>query len=141
MKIAFYKSKKRVFNRLVSWWTRGPYSHVELVLHQTATGDMFCGSSSNTDGGVRCKYIDMTQDRWDVFEISAEEVPAHSWFEHHAGEGYDFLGLFGFIGRRGTQDQRKWFCSEAVAAALGVSEPWRYDPNALYAYLRDKLSS
>ena len=34
-------------------------------------------------------------------------------------------------------DQRKWFCSEAVAAMLGFPEPWRFDPMTLWAAVQN----
>lgn len=60
MKIAFYKATRPglqgIFNVLVRWWTRGPYSHTELVLEERH-GLSLCGSSSFIDGGVRLKWI------------------------------------------------------------------------------------
>lgn len=132
MRIAFYKGRKRLFNRLVAWWTNGPYSHVEAVMFDAADGKCLCGGSSMMDGGVRKKLIKFDPDHWDIIEITAHSVPVIEWFQKHNGEEYDALGLFGFLGKRGTQLQSKWFCSEAVAAALGFKEPWRYDPNTLF---------
>jgi len=31
--------------------------------------------------------------------------------------------------------EKGWFCSEAIAAALGWAEPWRFGPNGLAALL------
>ena len=45
------------------------------------------------------------------------------------------LGLLGFVWRRQAGEQRKWFCSEAVAAMLGYDDPWRFDPMTLYVTL------
>jgi hypothetical protein len=135
MKLAFYKAKDHIFNRAVAWWTGGPYSHVEVILG--ATEDKFvCASASNRDHGVRFKTMTLPFDRWDIIEVTAgDQQKAFHWFEAHAGQGYDMLGLFGFVLHRGLQDPKKWFCSEAVAAALGYNEPWRYDPNTLFALL------
>lgn len=133
MKIAFYKGRTRLFNRLVSWYDKSPYSHCELVL-DTATG--LCGSSSFMDGGVRTKVIDLDSGHWDVVDIGGSEQAleaAHLWFATHNGQGYDVLGLLGFLWRRQTGQQSKWFCSEAVAAALGMPEAWRLDPATLHA--------
>lgn len=138
MKIAFYKGKKKIFNRLVSWWTKGPYSHVELVIYGNA-----CFSSSMQDGGVRFKQIDLTDGNWDVFELpgdySAED--AYHWFANHLGAKYDLLGLVGFVNRSENGEKDKYFCSEAVAEALGMHECWRYDPNTLFAILKPKLTT
>ena len=64
MKLAFYKGREDFYDRLISWWTRGPYSHVELVINET-----YCMTSSPKDGGVRMKHIDFHPDHWDFVEL------------------------------------------------------------------------
>ena len=126
MKIALYKGKKTITDKLISWWDRGEYSHVELVF-----SDGLCASASPRDGGVRLKPIDLSPDKWDVFEIHAfDEASARAWFESRAGSKYDFLGVFGFV-FRAQQDKTKWFCSESVLAALGFKDTWRFTPNSV----------
>ncbi|MBA4009087.1 MAG: hypothetical protein C0486_09955 [Erythrobacter sp.] len=130
MRLAFYKGRRSgfagLFDTAVRWWTRGPYSHVELVFP-----DGIAASSSNRDGGVRFKRIDFAADRWDFVEIGGDEAAAEAWFDAHYGAGYDYLGLFGFVWRPEAGDNRRWFCSEAIAAALGYRDPWRFCPNTL----------
>lgn len=131
MKLAFYKGRRGglagLFDAAVRWWTRGSYSHVELV----APG--WVASASMRDGGVRFKAIDFHPDRWDLVAIGGDEIAARAWFEAHQGAAYDWMGLFGFVWRPGREVTRRWFCSEAVAAALGFKEPWRFCPNTLAA--------
>lgn len=141
MQIAFYKGTRPglagLFNRAVRWWTRGPYSHCELVLWRLADGRAVCGSSANLDGGVRRKIIYLDPARWDVIDIPwANQSAALDWFIRHEGDGYDVRGLFGFVWRRGDGDRDKSYCSEACTAALGFDEPWRFDPNTLAAVVR-----
>ena len=129
--VAFYKGHTRVFNKLVSWWTRGPYSHTELVV------DGVWYSSSFLDGGVRAKRIEFDPEHWDLIELpDADAASAVKWFEDHAGLKYDVLGLAGFVIRSLPDDRRKYFCSESVAASLGFDEAWRLDPNTFAAVLR-----
>ena len=141
MKIAFYTHTKKgwqgVTERLIRWWTRGNYSHCELVLSES-NGISECGSSSGIDGGVRIKHMALDPSHWDVVEIGlGDPSRAKAWFLAHDGDKYDFFGLLGFVIRRGDLDEKnKWWCSEAVAAALGLPEPWRYDPNTLAAVSR-----
>jgi hypothetical protein len=133
LKIAFYKGRTRLFNRLVSWWTRGPYSHCELVVSQLNTGAL-CWSSSFLDGGVRLKVIALDPAHWDLVDLHltpGQAAAAEQWFEAHEGQPYDVLGLFGFLWRPFSQEKNKWYCSDAVAAALGMRDPWRFDPNSL----------
>lgn len=132
MKVAFYKNNSHLFNRLVAWWTKGPYSHVELVFD-----DNFCASSSNRDNGVRYKYIKFNPDNWDVFQLNGfDEVYAQKFIAKNLGKKYDIKGLFGFVWAAAKDNPRKYFCSELVMGALGFPEPWRFSPNTCYAVLR-----
>jgi hypothetical protein len=140
MKIAFYRGTHKgwpgVFNRLVRWWTRGPYSHCEAVFTQTdPQGATLCASASKMDGGVRFKRIDLTSSNWDIFEFAADEAQCKEWFTKHIGLKYDVRGILGFVLRSG-QDRNKYFCSEAVATSIGIDEAWRFDPNTFAAAIR-----
>jgi hypothetical protein len=134
--VAFYKGRSRLFDRLVQWWTRSPYSHCEIVLATDAMGKSLCASSSFLDGGVRYKYIKLYPHKWDILQVETTRDPAE-WMKKHAGAGYDLPGLFGFILRVVPHDGQRWFCSEACAAMLGLPEPWRYDPGTLWSALHD----
>ena len=133
MKVAFYKGRKRLFNRMTSWWLRGPYSHVELVLGYDQAGQAICASSSMMDGGVRVKHMTLKPEHWDLAGVDASEQYAWDWLHQHEGAGYDYLGLLGFVARAVGHDQRKFVCSEAVAEMLGIPDGWRFDPCSLYA--------
>ena len=134
VKVAFYKGRKRFFNRAVAWWTRGPYSHCELIV------DGKSYSSSFLDGGVRVKEIEYDPEHWDIVDLPwADAARAVMWFEAHMGLGYDVLGLVGFVARRVEDDRDRYFCSESIAAALGFADAWRFDPNTLYPVLARQL--
>jgi len=140
MRIAFYKGTDPgvlgLADRFVRWFMRGKYSHVELVF-----SDGVSASSSGADGGVRFKTIDLTPDDWDVFTLHGpDESTTRQWFTDHHGQPYDWLGDFGFVWRPTPTEKGKWFCSEAVAAALGFPEPWRFDPNALASAIEPFLN-
>ena len=143
MKVAFYKGRKRLFNRLVSWWMRGKYSHAELVFEGGLGKFSLCGTSSFSDGGVRIKTILLDPEHWDVVDLgrSFSRNSAHSWFVQKLGCKYDVLGLIGFVFRRVGDNKQKFFCSESVASALGFDDAWRFDPNTLAAALRTKHKS
>ena len=129
MKLAFYKGREDLYDRLISWWTQGPYSHVELVI-----SDNCCMSSSPRDGGIRFKNIDLRPDHWDLVELEGyDPVYAYNWFKEHEGRKYDFLGILGFVFGPLQQDKKRFFCTEAIGHALKMKEPWRLDPNAMYA--------
>lgn len=132
MQVAYYKGRTRIFNRVVSWWLSGPYSHTELVLDEV-DGLSECGSSSFMDGGVRVKFMKLDPEHWDLVDVDGDVCKARQWFRDHRGDQYGLLGLLGFVWRRGTRDNNKRICSEAIAAALGYVEPWRFDPMGFWA--------
>ena len=37
IKVAFYKGRGDLFNKIVRWWTKSPYSHTELILPDGVT--------------------------------------------------------------------------------------------------------
>lgn len=138
MQIALYKGRKRLFNRLVSWWTRSPYSHCELVVGHLNAGAL-CWSSSYQDGGVRLKVIQLNPAHWDIVDLQltpGQADAAQQWFRAHEGQGYDLAGLVGCVLRPYRQQQNKWYCNEAVGAAVGLAEPWRFDPGSFAAALK-----
>lgn len=135
-RMAFYKGTRPgmagIYNRLVRLRGRGPYSHVELVF-----SDGMSASSSFSDGGVRFKAIDYSEDKWDFIELpEAWEEYARTWFAHHYGEKYDVMGnvflAVGFFGH----STGKQFCSEAAAAALQIDQAFRLEPNTLYPVIQ-----
>ena len=135
MKIAFYKGRRPGWHgwlsRLITLADAGKYSHCELVF-----SDGLCASASLIDGGVRLKKIDFEPGHWDFLDLGSPEHQARAWFEQHQGAGYDLPGSIGIAVRIMPQAEARWFCSEAVAAALGFAEPWRIGPNTLYALMR-----
>lgn len=135
LRVAFYKGTHPglpgVYNRLVRWWTRSQYSHAELIF-----GDDQAASSSYMDGGVRFKSIEFDPAVWDFVDVPERLASdAWFWFEDHVGQAYDLLGNLHFVVWAVGDDKRKWFCSEAVAAALGMPDPERFDPGTLHAAL------
>lgn len=131
MKFAFYKGRHSLLDRVVSWWTRGPYSHVEAILEES---DGVCTLASSVPGvGVRIEegQVLLAAD-WDIVDGPGDAVAARAWFEAHTGQPYDYAGLLGFIVRPVIgASKRTFFCSEACLAAIGFPDPWRYDPNGM----------
>lgn len=143
MRAAFYKATRPgaqgIYSRLVRLIDRGPYSHCELVF-----ADGMSGSASFIDGGVRLKRIDYGLDHWDMVDLPGNaqaEDYARSWFEFNQGAPYDLMGNVRFVLPWLSDSERGWFCSEAMAAALKLKEPWRFGPNGLAAVLRSGYQS
>lgn len=135
MKAAFYKGTQPGFlgwyNRLIRWWTKSPYSHCELVFSNGLSG-----SSSFMDDGVRFKYIHFDPTKWDLIDLPDHlESAAKGWFLDHLGEDYDLRGVLHFVWGPARQGKREATCGEALMAALGFNEPWRFTPAAAHAVL------
>lgn len=140
MRAAFYKATRPgyqgIYSRAVRWIDRGPYSHCELVF-----SDGMSGSASYIDGGVRLKRIDYDTKHWDVVDLpggAQAEDYARSWFEFNQGAPYDLMGNLRFVLPWLADSERGWFCSEALAAALKLRDPWRFGPNGLAALLASR---
>lgn len=148
MYLAFYKGPpdelgKLLLHKAVCLRTFSSYSHVELVFSIDLFGMGDCYSSSGRDGGVRRKQIDLTSGHWDVFDVSAifdshEQAYALAWFAARLGAKYDYFGLLFFVLFVRTEDSRAYFCSEAVAAALQLREPWKVHPEGLHDFIKDR---
>ena len=136
MRAAFYKATRPglqgIYSRAVRAIDRGPYSHCELVF-----SDGLSASASYIDKGVRMKRIDYDPEHWDIVDLAGfDEQAARGWFEDRLGEGYDLWGNLRFIFGWVHDDDGKWFCSEALMAALGFPEPWRFGPNGAASALK-----
>jgi hypothetical protein len=136
---AFYKGTRPglpgIYNRGVRHWTHSKYSHVELIF-----SDGVSWSSSFEDGGVRSKEINYSSDDWDFIELPPwMEDGARRWFEQHKGWHYDLAGNVHFVFFFVRGAQRKVFCSEAIAEALGLREGYRFDPGTLHVVLSSPL--
>jgi hypothetical protein len=129
MQVAFYKAPGHIADKMIRWWTRGEYSHVEIISGiDTVTGEYLCSSATGRDKGVRTKLMPLPADKWDIIEVPQwDGYEAYSWFIDHHGKAYDYIGDAGFVAPL-KDGKDKWFCSEAVAESVGLSEPWRITP-------------
>ena len=133
---AFYTATRPglpgLYNRLVRWLDRGPYSHCELIF-----SDGMAASSSFMDDGVRFKRIEFDATHWDFMALpGSKERYARAWFAAHQGKAYDLMGNLRFLLGFAPDSRDKWFCSEALAASLGLADAWRYGPNGLAEILK-----
>lgn len=135
MKVAFRYNDDRLMSRIIAWFQRSDASHCEIA--RGPYGKTYvCLSSSMLDGGVRAKEIDLVPEKWRIYDVGGDDLIASEWFSQHADDGYDWLWLLGFIWRPIRGRERRWGCSEACAAMLGLHEPWRYDVADLEALCR-----
>nr|DAP70986.1 MAG TPA: cysteine peptidase [Caudoviricetes sp.] len=119
--------------------TRGQYSHCEIAMRlpETADGQEYeCYSASIRDGGVRLKTMSLPADKWDLIPLpDSVGERLHGLWEETQSQGYDLPGAFGVVFGL-PENRRRWFCSEWVGAALGLSESWRFSPNDLAAIFK-----
>lgn len=133
MKVAFYKGTRNglagIYNRVVRLLDGSIYSHAELVF-----SDGMSASSSYMDKGVRFKKIDYDPAKWDIFDLpeSFVEFSAVQWFENHVGQQYDLAGNIRVVVSWWPHSKTKWHCTEAIAAAIGLSEADTYGPRKLF---------
>lgn len=125
MKLALYKGSGNFYDKLIRTVTRSKYSHCELVI------DGLCYSSSPRDGGVRMKYIDLTDGKWDVIDVPGEQIWALDWFINNIGRKYDWLGAITSVLPFSLGSKDKFFCSEACAIMMGLDNPQHRKPHTL----------
>ena len=142
--LASYKGNEGGFQGLVSkgirFITRGKYSHSEVCIGNPFLSKVLCVTSAGSEGGVKARNLAYRQDQWDLVLLEkVTEQDVTKWYQQNAGAKYDFIGVIRFmIPFVANEHKTKWFCSEAVAAIMGMVEPWRYDPSTLHAVVTSK---
>ena len=96
-----------------------------LVLAAVATASLMCVIDVLVNDFLPARYT----------LPASYEAAARAFFTQTEGSGYDLFGMARFViaPLRGAGD--KYWCSEWVAEALGLREPWRYGSNGLHAAL------
>lgn len=139
--IAFHGGKGRAMDVVIAWATRSPYSHCELLraARMPEPGETHrCIGASLMDGGVRIREIVFDEGKWHFLHVPWAPDDAWERAASRVGSAYDLRAfvwthLFNF--RRHTRD--KWFCSELIADALGISMPHAYSPGDLLRLVGD----
>jgi len=138
MKLAFYRAwqpRGTWLDKLISIFSFGPYSHVELVMPNDE-----CFSISARDKKVRFKKIDLDPKRWTVVELSPDMDSSGMRTEtnKYIGKKYDYLGALFSIFPFCVQKENKLFCSELAVDMLrstdaysGLKKGCNYSPSSL----------
>ena len=112
VRLAFYKGEGDWVDKVVRWWTKSQYSHVEVVV-----GDTWI-SSSPRDGGVRSMRMESYNAKhWDTIDYpGVSTIDVFDLFRRTKGNDYDFIGiLFSQVLPTGLHSSTKWYCSEWAA--------------------------
>lgn len=146
VKIAFYKAKYGSWkDKLVAWWTKGPYSHSEIIF-----SDGMWFSASTRDGNkTRFKKIIPNESHWDFITINISDIDEEDlrqFAEYNNNLPYDWIGIFfSQLMPFNCHFEKKWFCSEIIHAMMKwfVFVDWRdpsqmVDPNTLYNLLKEE---
>lgn len=144
IKVAFEKGVTW-YSRVIQWWTRGPYSHVELWLDGEV--DKALCFSSLEGVGVRFAVRDLrgTFDTITVSENSQAGLEMYKAALPLTGKKYDWLGILGFAGPLKLHDSKDRFCSEVCYEMLDTEgflhdaeARWKVSPNELADVVADK---
>lgn len=142
IKVAFYKGSGGLIHKIVRWWTKSKYSHVELIMPDDKTWVSISPflSSRVTSKKIETKFNDA---EWDVltFALSFREpVEAyqlrqlHKFINRTEGMKYDWFGmLISNFSPFLIKHRHKWYCSEWIAHALVNSRVIMWDDMCIYS--------
>jgi hypothetical protein len=130
IKLAFKKDSNGIMSRLIKWWTKSQYSHVEVIV-PGRDGNYRSGFwlSANTKKGVRKKplILPLNHKAWDFLEV---EVPEENY--EKVMERIDEITKYKYatkdlflvqVLRLDKMESRKrMFCSESVCEVLRAFE-------------------
>lgn len=119
--LAMYNNKKTLTDKLISFVSRGPYSHCEVIV-----GDMAFSASVRDGEQVRSKPVkDLHLDNgnWDVFPLFDINPLRYEgfvyWFKNLEGIKYGFKTLvFNHLLRIPLNFRDEYICSEVCYDAL-----------------------
>jgi len=123
IKIAFYRGKGDLVNKLVRWWTKSPYSHSELIMPD---GTTWIGISPFKNSRLRARpNLHYKKEEWDFVELEASEQQVaviEEFYRSTQDCEYDWIGMIlsQFLPFN-IKRKSKWYCSEWIAYALRIS--------------------
>jgi hypothetical protein len=145
MKLAFFQSNYgSEIDKMISVFTHGPYSHVELVF-KDANPTKAQAFSARPSEGARFTTIDLTQPCWTVVPlVSTAEQQAKCYIAAQAMVSahlhYDWFAIIGFLVPLDLDTHKGEMCSEAIEKVIQEGyggevpkrEAWEVSPNELY---------
>lgn len=131
------KGHAKLYQRVIAWWTGGPYCHVELWFDGPV--DKAFTYSSLEGEGTRFINQDISDYDWvSITEVDAEAYEVYKYCARRPRFKYDYVGLLGFTGPFKIHDASDRFCSEICYETLDengfLKDPearWKVSPNEL----------
>ncbi len=126
VKLAFKKDSNGFMSKLIKWWTKSKYSHVEIIIPgRDGNFDDGFWLSANGKKGVRMKplILPLNHDSWDYLDVEVNDkyyVEAMKKISKITEYKYATKDLFlvQVFGLDKLEDRQRLFCSESVATVL-----------------------
>jgi len=140
--IKFYKADSRSaqwYDKLVALFTGGPYSHVEI--HEPET-DVILRVSPRVGGATLVNKPHYNDNNWNTIVVEHTREPFDKMLEIASEKKeYNYIGavISALDKLCWFKNDKKIFCSEAVAECLGIGNACSFSPNELYEYLEESI--
>lgn len=95
--------------------TFGEFSHCAVSIGNDVYESTFEGGVSKT---TIEEFTIRYPDRESIYVDQSGDVEAKKWLEQQIGKSYDYLALTAFPFRGKWHNDKQWFCSELIAAAM-----------------------
>tara|TARA_B100000131_G_scaffold322521_1_gene376733 strand:- start:2295 stop:2795 length:501 start_codon:yes stop_codon:yes gene_type:complete len=151
IRIAFYKGRGRRRDRLIRWWTKSPYSHVEIVIPNRG---WWLGIHPPESPNVRKKInYGYKESEWDFLDFAVTNDQIDSiirFYNLTKGDAYDWVGMIvSHVTPFKVKHIKKWYCSEWVIYALEYAGVIRdrlcvknkMPPEEVYNILQEHISA
>ena len=130
-----FSTQRGILSAIIRFFTWSRYSHVDFIVGPEYLIGPYPGVGTQREKVARRKQ---KASRWVICEFDASHEKMRAAMESIIGKPYDWGAIFGFVLRQDWQDDRAWFCSEAIAWAsrmagtpLVTEKAWRVTPRDL----------
>ncbi len=125
-----FASNNKPFSLIIKLFTLSGWSHIGIMDGNSVIDSTLATGVRKTPFQEWRKHYDYfvivdmpVKEGWDAIEFARQQV----------GKKYDPFGIISLVFRRNIENRDKWFCSELVAACLGITErTWRISPQFLW---------
>lgn len=137
------------YGKIISWWTKSPYYHVELIMF-----DKYWVSATANEG-VYIRELEPLRDSWDYVTLKPVRLTkSHlkkivSYINRQNGKEYDMKGIvWSQVFKFNVDSSVNWFCSELATQflmMLGVEPfytqaPQAYSPGDMFKELEPYIN-